>query len=101
MHWAHAWLLDHFDELESGAVVDVEYITGKAFAPKVSEAASEATVVDFDYERVRRPYCFCCGEPNPGGICQPPKLVRVGGVLDGDPEIAARLVAQYPITGRN
>lgn len=38
MQRAHAWLLEHFDEIESGAVVDVEYITGMASAPKVSEA---------------------------------------------------------------
>ena len=38
MQHAHAWLIEHFDEIESGAVVDVEYITGKRSAPKRSEA---------------------------------------------------------------
>lgn len=36
---AHQYILEHFDELESGAVVDVEFILGKTAAPKVSEAA--------------------------------------------------------------
>lgn len=35
---AHNWLLEHFDEIESGAVVDVEYILGESNAPKASEA---------------------------------------------------------------
>lgn len=38
MQRAHAWLIEHFDEIESGAVVDVEYVSGKATAPKRSEA---------------------------------------------------------------
>lgn len=37
MMQAHAWLLGHFDELASGAVVDVEHITGRTPAPKRSE----------------------------------------------------------------
>jgi hypothetical protein len=32
----HGWILEHFDELEHGAVVDVECIVGR-LAPKVSE----------------------------------------------------------------
>lgn len=39
MQIAHDWLICHFDEIESGAVVDVEFILGKTAAPKVSEAA--------------------------------------------------------------
>lgn len=35
---AHQWLVEHFDEIESGAVVDVEFILGKTSAPKRSEA---------------------------------------------------------------
>lgn len=35
---AHKWLIEHFDEIESGAVVDVEYILGESSVPKVSEA---------------------------------------------------------------
>jgi hypothetical protein len=37
MKHAHAWLIDHFDEIESGAVVDVEYIMGVRSEPKLSE----------------------------------------------------------------
>lgn len=40
LHVAHLWLLDHFDELEPGAVVDVGHILGETDAPKVPEAAS-------------------------------------------------------------
>lgn len=40
MPTAHQYIIDHFDELESGAVVDVEFIMGLTPAPKVSEAAS-------------------------------------------------------------
>lgn len=34
----HQYLLEHFDELESGAVIDVEFILGETTEPKVSEA---------------------------------------------------------------
>jgi len=34
---AHMWLIEHFDEIESGAVVDVEFILGARAEPKVSE----------------------------------------------------------------
>lgn len=34
---AHQYILEHFDELESGAVVDVEYILGEKQTPKKSE----------------------------------------------------------------
>jgi hypothetical protein len=34
---AHIWIEQHFDELEDGAVVDVEHILGETAAPKVSE----------------------------------------------------------------
>lgn len=37
MQAAHLWLLSHFDEIASGAVVDIEYITGKRETPKRSE----------------------------------------------------------------
>ena len=37
MQSAHGWLLGHFDEIESGGVVDVEYVTGKTETPKQSE----------------------------------------------------------------
>ena len=34
---AHQYIIDHFDELESGAVVDVEFLLGETTQPKVSE----------------------------------------------------------------
>jgi hypothetical protein len=38
MPQAHLWLLEHFDEIEDGSVIDVEYILGESSAPKTSEA---------------------------------------------------------------
>lgn len=37
MRTAHQYIEKHFDELESGAVVDVEFILGETTSPKVSE----------------------------------------------------------------
>lgn len=34
----HNHILDHFDELESGAVLDAEFLRGETDQPKVSEA---------------------------------------------------------------
>ena len=34
---AHRFIEEHFDELESGAVIDVEFILGESAAPKISE----------------------------------------------------------------
>jgi hypothetical protein len=34
----HRWLVEHFDEIESGAVVDVQFLLGETPQPKVSEA---------------------------------------------------------------
>jgi len=34
---AHRWLVDHFDEVENGAVIDVEFILGETSVPKTSE----------------------------------------------------------------
>lgn len=34
---AHQYIIDHFDELESGAVVDVEFILKETTEPKKSE----------------------------------------------------------------
>ena len=34
---AHQYIIDHFDELESGAVVDVEFILKETTQPKKSE----------------------------------------------------------------
>ncbi len=39
---AHQYVEDHFDELESGAVVDVEYILKWTAKPKESERIEEA-----------------------------------------------------------
>ena len=43
-HWrdrtmmqAHMWLRDHFDEVETGDVVDVEFLLGETSSPKVAE----------------------------------------------------------------
>ena len=42
MSAAHMWVHDHFDEIESGAVVDVEYILGERGEPAVSEQVESA-----------------------------------------------------------
>lgn len=36
-HVAHKYLAEHFEELESGAVIDVEFILGTRETPKQSE----------------------------------------------------------------
>ena len=38
---AHRHLIEHFDEVANGAVVDVEYLLGERAEPKPSEAARE------------------------------------------------------------
>jgi len=38
---AHHYIEEHFDELETGAVIDVEYILGETEAPKASERLEE------------------------------------------------------------
>lgn len=38
---AHGWIIDHFEELADGDVVDVEFILGEATSPKVSERLGE------------------------------------------------------------
>lgn len=37
MQAAHEWLIDHFDEIENGAVVDAEFIRGESVAPRQSD----------------------------------------------------------------
>ena len=37
MQTAHVWLLEHFESLAHGAVIDVEHILGERSAPKASE----------------------------------------------------------------
>ena len=37
MQTAHVWLLEHFEQVAHGAVVDVEYLLGERSAPKMSE----------------------------------------------------------------
>nr|BDD48358.1 hypothetical protein 33 [Candidatus Omnitrophota bacterium] len=34
---AHKWLIENFDSMKSGDVIDVEYILGESVSPKVSE----------------------------------------------------------------
>lgn len=34
---AHRYILEHWDELKDGDVVDVEFVTGKSVSPKRSE----------------------------------------------------------------
>ena len=41
MQVAHDHIQKHYDELETGAVVDVEFIMGETAAPKVSERITE------------------------------------------------------------
>jgi len=40
MQVAHQFIIEHFDELPSGAMVDVQYIRGETPQPKISEAVS-------------------------------------------------------------
>lgn len=40
MEVAHQFITEHFDELPSGTVVDVQHITGETSQPKVSESVS-------------------------------------------------------------
>jgi hypothetical protein len=37
---AHKWIADHFDEIESCDVIDVEYILGETSYPKLAERLS-------------------------------------------------------------
>ena len=37
---AHIWLTKHFDEIESGVVVDVQFIVGETSVPKLTEAVT-------------------------------------------------------------
>ena len=37
LHEAHLYLMDHFDEMQSGDVVDVEFILSETTTPKISE----------------------------------------------------------------
>lgn len=39
MNAAHLFIAEHFEELENGAVVDVEFILGESSKPKISEQA--------------------------------------------------------------
>lgn len=65
MQTAHHHVTTHFDALESGAVVDVQFLKGESNAPKVSEmqeyqsSPHEAKVfVDVEYDD----NCSVCGE---------------------------------------
>ena len=39
---AHHWIIDHWNELQDGSVVDVEFILGERLEPKVSERYTHA-----------------------------------------------------------
>ena len=41
MRVAHVWVREHFDEIEDGAVIDVEFIIGERKEPKRSERFKE------------------------------------------------------------
>ncbi len=41
MQYAHKYIIENFDRLESGQVIDVEFILGMTDKPKSSEALSE------------------------------------------------------------
>jgi len=43
MRTAHQYVDDHFDELQSGDVIDVEFILGETKTPKRTDAALEST----------------------------------------------------------
>jgi len=38
---AHEWIIEHWNELRDGDVVDVQFILGETTAPKISERISE------------------------------------------------------------
>jgi hypothetical protein len=38
MQTAHQYIIEHFDELEAGAVIDVQFILGETDSPKLSES---------------------------------------------------------------
>lgn len=38
MHTAHQYLIDHFNDVPNGAVIDAEYILGERPEPKISQA---------------------------------------------------------------
>ena len=42
MGTAHNWIIDHWDELKDGNVVDVQFILGETKTPKVSERLAHA-----------------------------------------------------------
>ncbi len=43
MPTAHLHIREHFDELEAGAVIDVEFLLGETDAPKLSERLTAGT----------------------------------------------------------
>lgn len=40
MHNAHVWILEHWSQVSTGQVVDVEYILGETESPKLPEQAT-------------------------------------------------------------
>jgi len=41
MHTAHRHICDHWDDLEDGSVIDVEYLLGESDMPKTSDVNAE------------------------------------------------------------
>ncbi len=44
LHVAHQFILKNFDELDTGAVIDVQYILGETETPKKSEQVEDLSV---------------------------------------------------------
>ena len=42
---AHIWITEHFNELTSGDVVDIEFILGETPVKKISQSVSETNIV--------------------------------------------------------
>lgn len=49
MQLAHMYVTDHWSELESGAVIDVQFILGERTSPKFSERELSGEFADVDY----------------------------------------------------
>ena len=45
MHVAHRYIIEHWQELTSGDVIDVEYILGETTAPKKSEQLTQGQLL--------------------------------------------------------
>ena len=72
MDLAHRFIIDHFDALESGAVVDLEFIRGETKQPKASEALS-----DQPYSRAQQRK-FAPSESTMAGLVAENRQQRIG-----------------------